>query len=244
MNIESLFSLWSRAGVVFPSFEPSREEPLVEELIARTSIIGRYEPRLLEGMARWIQKHGDIINIPLMHRHIPSGATAVIGLLCDLLDSREALKFKKLGKYCMPSPKAQMLFFAAESSPTMKAQAIENESALNRKWNLYYTSLRIKTDAVLERREILKRNPNLARRALFGTEMRTEILNYLLAEKTSFPAEISKVLGYRYHRVAEEINNLLRDGTLVCRITGKKREVGIAPSFIDYLQVTPFSAVS
>jgi hypothetical protein len=58
----------------------------------------------------------------------------------------------------------------------MKAQAVEHETELSRKWNLLYVSLRIKTDAVYDRKEVLKRNPNLARRALFGVVMRTEIL--------------------------------------------------------------------
>ncbi|MDM7996715.1 MAG: hypothetical protein QUT30_13670, partial [Acidobacteriota bacterium] len=61
MNSDSLFSMWARLGVNFPAFKPSREEPLVEELIAQTSLIGRYEPRLIEGMAGWLQKHGDLV---------------------------------------------------------------------------------------------------------------------------------------------------------------------------------------
>ena len=64
-----------------PAFNPSKGEPLVEELIAQTSLIGRYEPRLIEGMAGWLQKHWDLVNTSLMRRHIESGHLAVIGLL-------------------------------------------------------------------------------------------------------------------------------------------------------------------
>jgi len=73
--------MWTRLGVNFPAFNPSKGEPLVEELIAQTSPIGRYEPRLIEGMAGWRQKHGDLVNTSLMRRHIESGHLAVIGLL-------------------------------------------------------------------------------------------------------------------------------------------------------------------
>jgi len=55
-------------------------EPLVEELIVQTSLIRRYEPRLIEGMAGWLQKHGDLVT-SLMRKHIESGDPAVIGLL-------------------------------------------------------------------------------------------------------------------------------------------------------------------
>jgi len=40
-----------------------------------------YESRLIEGMAGWLQKHGDFVNTSLMRRHIESGDLAVIGLL-------------------------------------------------------------------------------------------------------------------------------------------------------------------
>ncbi len=240
MNTDSLFSMWSRVGVQFPAFEPCLQEPLVEELIAHTSLIGRYEPRLIEGMAGWIEKHGDLLNTSLMHKHISYSDSAIIGLLTDIVHSKEASKFRSLGKYCVPKEKAEMLFFSAETSPVMKAHAIENETDINKKWNLYYVSLRIKTDAVLNRREVLKNNHNLARRALFGTEMRTEILNYLLCKGNSFPAEIAKTLGYRYHRVFEDLHSLLRDGALIYHNSGSKKELKIAPAFAAYLKALPF----
>jgi len=240
MNTEPLFSMWARLGVNFPAFKPSQDEPLIEELIAQTSLIGRYEPRLIEGMAGWLQKHGDLVNTSLMHRHIANGDPAVIGLLFDILNSKETAKLKQLIKYCRPKNKAEMLFYAAETSPTMKAQAIENETELNRKWNLFYVSLRVKTDAVFNRKEVLKKNPNLARRALFGIVMRTEILNFLLWKGSSFPAEISKSLGYRYHRVISDVQNLIRDGAIIDSVAGKRRELKISPAFYDYLNALPY----
>jgi hypothetical protein len=240
MNTEPLFSMWARLGVNFPAFESSHDEPLIEELIAQTSLIGRYEPRLIEGMAGWLQKHGDLVNTSLMHKHIAKGDPAVLGLLFDLLSSKETAKLKQLTRYCRPKKKAEMVFYAAETSPAMKAQAVENETELNRKWNLFYVSLRVKTDAVFNRKEILKKNPNLARRALFGVVMRTEILNFLLRKGSSFPAEISKTLGYRYHRVIGDIHNLIRDGAIIDSVTGKRRELKISPAFYDYLNAIPY----
>jgi hypothetical protein len=240
MNCEPLFSMWARLGVNFPAFDPSKEEPSVEELIAQTSLIGRYEPRLIEGMAGWLQKHGDLINTSLMRRHIQNGDPAVIGLIFDTLSSKETAKLKQLTKYCCPKKKPEMLFYIAETSPTMKAQAVENETELNRKWNLLYVSLRVKTDSVFERKEVLKRNPNLARRALFGMAMRTEILNFLLRKGSSFPAEISKASGYRYHRVIADIQDLIRDGAIIDTFVGKRRHLKISASFMEYLNTIPY----
>jgi hypothetical protein len=240
MNNEPLLSMWARLGVNYPAFKPVEEEPLVEDLIAQTSLIGRYDPRLIEGMAGWLQKHGDLVNTALMRRHIEKGDPAVVGLVFDTLTSKETAKLKQLTKYCHPKKKAEMLFFSAESSPTMKAQAVEHETELTRKWNLLYVSLRIKTDAVFDRKEVLKRNPNLARRALFGVVMRTEILNFLLQKGSSFPAEISKELGYRYHRVISDIQDLIRDGAVIDSFSGKTRQLKISPAFHDFLNAIPY----
>ena len=163
-DIELLYQKWKRMGVNFPAFEASNKAPLIEELIAQTSIVGRYEPRLIECMAGWIQKHGSLIKASLMRKYLAAGDSAVIGLILDLLDSKETLKLRRLSKYCTPKKKAEMLFYAADHSPTMKSEAIEKEAEINRKWNLFYVSLKIKTDAILERKQVLKMNPNLGHR--------------------------------------------------------------------------------
>jgi hypothetical protein len=240
MNQETLFSQWVRLGVNFPAFDSCDDEPFLEELISQTSIVGRYEPRLLECMAGWIAKHGDLINTALMHRHLSQGNPAVLGLVFDLIDSRPAAKLKKLLQYCSPNKKPEMLFHAAENSPTMKAEAIEKETAINKKWNLLFVSLRTKTDAVFDRKYVLKHNPNLARRALFGPGMRTEILNFLLSRGKAYPAEIAKHFGYRYHRVFEELKELVLEGAVMETHETKKRILRLSPAFENYLRITPW----
>jgi hypothetical protein len=240
MQTEPLFHQWVRVGVQFPAFTASIEEPLPEELIANTSVVGRYEPRLLECMAGWIVKHGELINTSLMHKHLAGGDSAVLGLVFDLVKSKDATKVKQLLKYCKPKKKAEMLFYAAEDSATLKAKAIENETDLNKKWNLFYASFRVKTDAVAERKQVLKDNPNLARRAIFGVQMRTEILNFLLRKGSSFPGEIATQLGYQYHRILEDIQELIRDGVLTDSPKAKKRMLKINPPFEKYLNLLPY----
>jgi hypothetical protein len=240
LQTESLFQLWARVGVNFPAIKPSETEPLVEELIAQTSIIGRYEARLIECMAGWLTKHGDLVNTSLMHKYISQGNSAVIGLVFDLLDTKESVKLKSLMKYCNPNKEGEMLFHVAENSPTMKAEAINKETPINRKWNLYYVSLRIKTDSVFDRTTILKNNPNLARRALFGAGMRTEILNFLLNKGTSFPAEIANHFGYRYHRVTADIQDLIREGAIIDTPSANRRMLRLSSPFEKYLRITPW----
>jgi len=238
--LTALCKKWMRLGVGFSGTEPALEEPHLEELIAETSLIGRYDVRLIEGMAGWIQEHGDLINMSLMHKNIKLADSAVIGLVSDLISGAAAQKFKKIVKYCTPKTQPEMLIYGSEKSEETRTAAVKNETEANRRWNLYFVDLRIKSDAVFQRNLMLKLNHNLARRALFGAEMRTEILNYLLEKERSFPAEIARNLGYRYHRVMEDVHGLLKDGALVRYETGRKKEITIAQPFADYLRQIPF----
>jgi predicted transcriptional regulator len=69
--------------------------------------------------------------------------------------------------------------------------------------------------------------------------MRTEILNFLLQKGSSFPAEISEALGYRYHRVISDIQVLIRDGAIIDSFAGRKRQLKISPAFHDFLNAIP-----
>jgi len=238
--IGALYRKWMRLGVGFSDIEPSFSEPPLEELIAETSLIGRYDLRLIEGMAGWIQEHGDLINMSLMHKNIKLADSAVIGLVSDLVGGAAAQKFKNIVKYCTPKPTPEMLIYGSEKSEETRTEAVKNETEINRRWNLYYVDLKIKSGAVFQRNLILKLNHNLARRALFGAEMRTEILNYLLEKERSFPAEIARNLGYRYHRVMEDIHGLLKNGALIQYEAGRKKEITIAQPFANYLRQIPF----
>jgi hypothetical protein len=100
--------------------------------------------------------------------------------------------------------------------------------------------MQIKTDAVYDRKEVLKKNPTLAHRALFGAIIRTEILNCLLQKGSSFPAEISKALGYRYHRVISDIQGMIGDGAIIDSFAGKKRQLKISSAFHNYLNSIPY----
>ncbi|MDR0308041.1 MAG: hypothetical protein LBI42_14545 [Chitinispirillales bacterium] len=236
----ALYRKWMRLGVGFSGTEPALEEPYLEELIAETSLIGRYDSRLIEGMAGWIQEHGDLINMSLMQKNIKLADSAVLGLISDLVAGKEAQKFKKIAKYCTPKSQPEMLFYGTGKSEETRTEAVKSETAVNRRWNLYYVDFKIKNGVVFQRNLMLKLNHNLARRALFGAEMRTEILNFLLNKRQSFPAQIARSLGYRYHRVMEDVHTLLRNGALVQQEVGRKKEITIAQPFMDYLKQIPF----
>jgi hypothetical protein len=240
MNLESLFSSWARLGINFPGFKPSSQEPLVEDLIAATTVIGRYEPRLLECMAGWLFKHSDLVNTSLMHKRIKNSEAAVLGIILEMLHSKESTKLRQLAKYCKPKSKAEMLFYTAETSATMKAEAVQKATSVNKRWNVYFASFRIKTDSVLDRRQVLKNNPNLARRAIFGNDLKTEILNFLITKGMSYPAEITKYLGYRYHQVFTNIQELIKDGLVIDTALKKRKKIHISPLFQNYLTALPY----
>jgi hypothetical protein len=237
----SVFEDWVRVGVRFSGTQPAAKEPLMEKLVAQTSIVCRYWPRLFDVMAGWIQMHGDLINVPLMYKYLADSDTAVIGVLCDILTSCEATNFKKLTKYCSPKKAPEMLFLEPKEYYTLEniRYIVPAETAnIIQKWNLYYLSVKIKTNATFLREGILKHNPNLARRAMLGANMKTEILNYLLSKKSSSIAEIAAAVKHRLEKITGEVNILLADGFLTAteKEIGPQTQVTLTPSFVEYLQ--------
>jgi len=231
---DSVFEDWVRVGVRFSGTQPAAIEPLMEKLIAQTSIVCRYWPQLFDIMAGWVQMHGDLINIPLMYKYLPESDRAVIGLLSDITNSKEAAKFKQLTKYCPPKKMPEMLFLEPKEYFTLEniIYIVPPDTAkLCKKWNLYYLSLNIKTNATFLREAILEHNPNLARRAMLGANMKTEILNYLLSKKISSPAEIADVVRHRLEKITDEVNILVADGFL----TKTENGITLTPSFTEYL---------
>ena len=162
---DTVFEDWVRIGVKFTGTKPSADEPLVEGLIAQTSIVCRKWPRLMDVMAGLVQLYGDLLNVSLMRKYIPHGDSAVIGLLCDLVTSREAEKIKLLTKYCAPKETPEFLFPENYLTIDIVEHMVPEETRkICRKWNLYFPYVRIKTNCMLIRKDILSRNPNLAHR--------------------------------------------------------------------------------
>jgi hypothetical protein len=156
-KLDSLFEGWQRFGVRFTHTEPAAEPMLLERLIAETSIWGRYKPRLMDGMLGWIQKCGDLIDISLMRENLRYGASAVIGLLSDVLTSDAAQNFKQIKQYCTPKTKPEMLFHIGNDFMPLMIKAAYVATEINRIWNLYYVSLLIKTSTLYTRQYILRK---------------------------------------------------------------------------------------
>jgi hypothetical protein len=119
----------------------------------------------MDVMAGWVQLYGDLINVSLMRESLPQGDSAVIGLLCDLVTSTEAQNFKLLTRYCTPKETPDFLFFLRDLTIGMLEYMVpEDIKEICRKWNLYFSYVRIKTNCILAREDILNNNPRLAQR--------------------------------------------------------------------------------
>lgn len=233
--MNNIFESWRRLGVNFTSVDSSMQEPQVEKLVRDTLIKGRDEPRLLECMAAWLYQYGDLINISLMRNYVTQTDSAVFGFILELINHK---RLNQLIKYCTPKKDPEMLFNV--NSTIMKAEAVNSSSDINRKWNLYYVSFRIKNNAIMNRHYVLKNNPNLARRSLFGVSLKTEIINFILNNEDVYVAGISHYMGCHYHLVSSDIKEMIEDGIVRSVQYKRKNILEFIPSFRNYFCATPF----
>jgi hypothetical protein len=98
---------------------------------------------------------------------------------------------------------------------TFVDQETNNCLPVYKKWGLYCTLVQFYDDAKRTREWVLKNNQNLALRALFGPNIRAEIIYCLLYNENLAIKNISKHIGYAYGPVYNEIMVLIKNGFIV-----------------------------
>jgi hypothetical protein len=98
---------------------------------------------------------------------------------------------------------------------TFIEQEKKNALPVYKKWGLYCTLLEFYDDAKRTREWVLKNNINLALRALFGPNIRAEIIYCLLRNTNLAIKNISNKIGYAYSPVYNEIELMIKSGFVV-----------------------------
>ena len=238
--IETCIRKWVRTGINFTGYSMYKHEVNLEELIAATSVIGRYEPRLIYCMTSWIIKNGDLINVYRLKSEVINSDTAVLGALLEISLTHKA--DKKLGniiKFCNKKEKPEMMFIIADTSPSLKLSIIENGDLICNKWNVLCKEITIKPDSLFNRSYIMKHNKNLARRMLFGVQMKTEIFNILLEKKNLYIKQLQDILGYKYPVIFNEIKKLHDEGIIDWYEDKQMKWISLNKRMENYLNKVP-----
>ncbi|MGD9201558.1 MAG: hypothetical protein PVI26_08355, partial [Chitinispirillia bacterium] len=182
--IDQLYNDWSRLGMRLTNSGTTMEvNP--EKAIVNTTHAGRFNSRLLFSMLTWIRDNADLINSQKLVNLLVDADTSVLGAILTIsLKNGADKKLVTIKKHCKKKGEPEILFTNMKKNPLFYEQEISNTYKEWEEWGLYCSEIHFYNDARYNREYILKNNKLLAIRALFGSNLRAEIL-YMLFKKSN-----------------------------------------------------------
>jgi hypothetical protein len=219
-EIDLLYRKWIRLGWMAAGEIFDREID-IEELIVETSIKARQDGRLYKWLLTWVRDYNDLINVKKLLRILDKADTAILGAVFDIAIEHGANpNLRTITKKCHRKVHPEVLFTGMEDVFTFIEQETKNSLPVYKKWGIYCTLLEFYEDARRTREWVLQHNTNLALRALFGPNIRAEII-YCLFKNTNLAIKnIAKKIGYAYSPVYNEIEQLIKSG-FVMQVKGQ-----------------------
>lgn len=225
--LENLYKIWTRLGVGFNESFSKEGSIDLEKILVETAHAGREDSRLLFGMRGWLLKHHDLVNGSRLIRFLKEEKeTAVLGAIVDSVVEQEPRSvLLSVKRYCKKRKEPEFVFSKiAQSKVESKVNRLENHPVWKR-WNLISNEMSVMEGAIHEKNYVLKHNPNLALRALFGAGTRAEIFSFFLKQKEANASEIARALNQSYQPVYSEL-------MAVCKIgLGQVKKVGAESIF-------------
>jgi hypothetical protein len=214
-EIELLYQKWVRLGWMAAGtmFE---QEIDIEGLIVETTHKAWQDGRLFKWFLTWLRDYNDLINIKRLLRILDEADTAVLGAALDIaMENGANPNLHTVTKRCKRKPRPEVLFTGMEEVFTFMEQEKKNCLPVYKKWGLYCTLLEFYDDARRTREWVLKNNANLALRALFGQNIRAEIIYCILRNANLAIKNLANKIGYAYSPVYNEIELLIKSGFVI-----------------------------
>lgn len=222
VEIAILYRKWAKFGwmVSEPKFQENVD---LEELIAETTLAARYDGRLMKWLLTWFKDFGDLINKKRLLRFVRKADTAVLGVAIEIAMNRGADKnFKTVLAKCKPHKPAEVFQKGMDDVTIYAEEQKKHGQKEYRRWGFYCTMIEFYTDALHDREWVLKNNRLLALRAIFGVNIRSEIIHALEENDGIAIQRLSKLTGYAYSGVYREVESLVANG-LIEEDSGKGR---------------------
>jgi hypothetical protein len=115
----------------------------------------------------------------------------------------------------------------------------QNSMPLFKKWGIYSSTVTIKMDALRQRSYILRNNNNLAIRAVFGANTRSEVLFSLTQLSRAHVSQLAKFIGLSYQPVYAETEQLILNGLLVYEQIGTMKLVSLSQRTAEFIRLLP-----
>ncbi len=218
-----LWRQWSALGV---AGQASGEDPWIidpEGLLLLTCTMGRHEPRLFDEVLDWLGKNGSFINIMRLKRILRTeefaGGRTLAAVAACLSKGTEALKWKLLAESAQPSPTMEGFFIAAGGQPLPVLGKPE----------LRFARYGFKRGPLRLRGYSQRFSPTQATtlalqlRALFGINVRCEIVLYLLTHESAHPSQIARQAYFFERAVQGTLVDMSRSGIVQLRASGREK---------------------
>jgi hypothetical protein len=221
--VDLLWKQWAALGVSAHVATGGNTIVDPEALVLMSTAFARYDARLFDEMADWLQQNGTWINVlrlvRLQSEH-ELGEDAVLGALAEhmIKDSSHA-KWKVLAKTPPIVSEAAPLF------PHLPVPSRTDE--IFRKWGW----LRPPLDLRGLSRPLRPNQPAsflLKLRALFGRQSRAEVFAWLLTHASGHPAQIARETAYFRGSVQNVLNELELSGHVFATREGREKHFVLA----------------
>lgn len=236
-RLNTLLSLWARAGVGFAASE-SPNSPDLERILLETARLAPQMPRLFVMSATWLHRYGELIATSRLKRLIRDELEAehhpTLGLLLDISQQgTRPPRFISIIKLMAPDPHAKPLFDIEQASLRLAARACRRATARSKHWGRWCEDFEFKNDALRPPTWLMARNPDFRTRADFRGDLRASILASLVFDAHAGDSEMHMALasGSSTAQVRTVLGNLELTGRVYCtrHLDSPRVSVRLAP---------------
>ncbi len=224
-----LWRQWSALGV---AGQASGEDVWIidpEALLLLTCTMGRHEPRLFDEVLDWLQENGRFINIMRLKRVLRTekfaGERTLAAVAAFLSKGTEALKWKLLAESVPPPAVAEEFFISPDGKPLPVLGEPEPHFV---RYGFKRGPLRLRGYSQ-KFRPTQATNLALQLRALFGINVRCEIVLYLLTHEAAHPSQIAREAYYFERAVQGTLVDMSQSGVVGLRAQGREKHYWLKP---------------
>ena len=190
---------WTTLGVLYGA-SPAHKTPDIEVLLLRTVELLPTFARLLPTTVTWLVQYERLVcrhRLSRMSGEVAdTNTSAALGLLLDFV--RQHTQSDHLNiviASCRASEHPEPLFAVDQQSDALVRLAEDHTSDISRRWGLWTAEPVLKSDAIRPTNWLMKRNPALRYRAIFGGNLRASVLACLLADPDAGRSESALALA-------------------------------------------------
>ncbi|MEI6197936.1 MAG: hypothetical protein WCS42_26780 [Verrucomicrobiota bacterium] len=224
-----LWRQWSALGVAGHASGEDRWIIDPEALLLLTCTVGRHEPRLFDEALDWLQENGRFINVMRLKRILRtekfSGERALAAVAACLGNGTEAMKWKLLAESVAKPKVTEEFFIAPDGNP---APMVGEPEPYFLRYGFKRGPLRLRGYSQ-NFRPAQPTNLALQLRALFGINVRCEIVLYLLTHEAAHPSQIAREAYYFERAVQGTLVDMSQSGVVGLRLQGREKHYWLKP---------------